>query len=1006
MTYYLLNEWWPSLFRSDAVFSRRRCLGGYWLAIILALALAGGKALADDGSVSIDHVDGIFESGPHAGKLQVGEVTFTVRFTTPSTNTYHYNAANGFRLYSPDGATYSAAQIEAVPGFLEDLFETYFFIYDWDGPTSDSVGMVGISLVPSGGLPPDFDENVLLITTTIDPASDGLTLCLDSSFCRHGVDWEWAGVTGGQLFQPSWDGPHCFEIVNCGEDTDGDGHGSQCDNCPDVPNADQVDSDGDGVGDVCDLCPGYDDNVDSDGDGVPDGCDICPGFDDNADADADLAPDDCDNCPEDANPDQADSDGDGSGDLCDNCPQFNPGQEDRDGDGYGDVCDNCSHRHNPTQADSDGDDVGDLCDNCLSHYNPNQADSDGDGLGDACDPGDVQFSATPRCGGVSLVVSFTDESVPAGTITAWYWDFGDGSFSTEQHPTHEYTTVGPFDVMLEITDGSLVDHLLKEGFVTTQEAVTADFVGYPTEGEPPLTVVFEPILDGVVNEYLWDFGDGETSTEPNPIHTYEVTGIFDVSLTVRLLLDGCDQENTETKPAYVTVSNLDADFVGSPTAGSAPLVVQFTDQSTGTPTNWLWDFGDGQTSTLQNPSYQYDQIGIYDVSLTVNDGVFEDGQTKLGYIHVDELYTDLWAEIYTTGARPGFHYLYAFVWTDIGTNPAQNCQMRIRLPYQVNLIDLYPQVSDANGGTGTYSGYTIDGDDIIVPLGTIDPSVWYGGYVIAEAYLPEYIPLGEVLSCEMWLSSSTADNDMSNNHVLFEHEVVGSIDPNDKSATPVGDGDDKKIKADQRISYLIQFENMPEATAEAIYVRVVDTLDPNLDWSTLAVGEMSHPEVCKWEFDPVSGELSWFCDYIMLPPNVNPPEGEGYFTYSILPKPDLAKNTQIANTAWIRFDYNEWLMAPEDGPVIRTITYGCCEGKVGDANMSEDDEPTIGDIAIIIDALYITGDIQVIGCLTEADVNQSGGWEPLPSDITIGDITYLIDYLFITGPSLGLSDCL
>jgi len=84
----------------------------------------------------------------------------------------------------------------------------------------------------------------------------------------------------------------------------------------------------------------------------------------------------------------------------------------------------------------------------------------------------------------------------------------------------------------------------------------------------------------------------------------------------------------------------------------------------------------------------------------------------------------------------------------------------------------------------------------------------------------------------------------------------------------------------------------------------------------------------------------------------------------------------------------------------------CCEDRVGDANGVGGDEPTIGDISTMIDALFIDSDPVVIACLAEADVNQSGGADPQPKDITISDISTLIDYLFITGPELGLSECL
>jgi hypothetical protein len=92
--------------------------------------------------------------------------------------------------------------------------------------------------------------------------------------------------------------------------------------------------------------------------------------------------------------------------------------------------------------------------------------------------------------------------------------------------------------------------------------------------------------------------------------------------------------------------------------------------------------------------------------------------------------------------------------------------------------------------------------------------------------------------------------------------------------------------------------------------------------------------------------------------------------------------------------------------LIGTSSSHCCVGRVGDANGLGGDEPTISDISVMIDALFISGNPGIIACLAEADVNQSGGADPQPEDLTISDISTLIDYLFITGPSLGLPDCL
>jgi hypothetical protein len=104
-------------------------------------------------------------------------------------------------------------------------------------------------------------------------------------------------------------------------------------------------------------------------------------------------------------------------------------------------------------------------------------------------------------------------------------------------------------------------------------------------------------------------------------------------------------------------------------------------------------------------------------------------------------------------------------------------------------------------------------------------------------------------------------------------------------------------------------------------------------------------------------------------------------------------------------DYNpDQLDTDQDG--VGDVCETCCVDRVGDANGSGDDEPTIGDVTVMIDALFINENWDVIPCLTEADINLSGGDEPTTSDITIGDVSYLIDYLFITGESLTLPDCL
>jgi PKD repeat protein len=183
-----------------------------------------------------------------------------------------------------------------------------------------------------------------------------------------------------------------------------------------------------------------------------------------------------------------------------------------------------------------------------------------------------------------------------------------------------------------------IDHMYIEYSSGTNPPV-ADFSGTPTSGDAPLTVNFTDATTGAPTSWNWDFGDGTgTSTQQNPSYTYNTAGTYTVSLTAT----NAYGSDTETKVNYITVTAPPQDppvaaFAGSPTSGDAPLAVQFTDQSTNGPTSWSWDFGDGVgTSTAQNPSYTYQNVGTYTVSLTATNAYGSDTETKVDYITVTE----------------------------------------------------------------------------------------------------------------------------------------------------------------------------------------------------------------------------------------------------------------------------------------------------------------------------------------------------------------------------------
>ena len=163
--------------------------------------------------------------------------------------------------------------------------------------------------------------------------------------------------------------------------------------------------------------------------------------------------------------------------------------------------------------------------------------------------------------------------------------------------------------------------------------VVANFSGTPTSGCVPLTVQFTDLSTGSVISWDWDFGDGTPhSSLQNPSHQYLNAGTYTLSLKVSS--DSCF--DLEAKANYVTVSTVPvANFVGNPTSGASPLIVNFTDQSTNNPTAWDWDFGDGTAhSYIQNPSHTYNSPGDYTVTLIASNSCGSDAETKVNYIHV------------------------------------------------------------------------------------------------------------------------------------------------------------------------------------------------------------------------------------------------------------------------------------------------------------------------------------------------------------------------------------
>ncbi len=227
-----------------------------------------------------------------------------------------------------------------------------------------------------------------------------------------------------------------------------------------------------------------------------------------------------------------------------------------------------------------------------------------------------------------LTASFTD--ISANGPTSWQWNFGDGSLSSVQNPSHTYASAGTYNVCLIAGNSCGLNTSCQNLIITCPSPVaafsetTAGYVGTFTDGSSNAT------------SWNWTFGDGGTSTLQNPTHTYTSETTFQVCLIAS------SQCGADT---YCTSISIDCpDPVSNFTYSAANEVITFTDATINTPTSWAWTFGDGGTSTLQNPVHTYTIGGPYQVCLAASSSCATNNSCQVitvGITGLDELELEL-----------------------------------------------------------------------------------------------------------------------------------------------------------------------------------------------------------------------------------------------------------------------------------------------------------------------------------------------------------------------------
>ncbi|NLP12221.1 PKD domain-containing protein [bacterium] len=259
----------------------------------------------------------------------------------------------------------------------------------------------------------------------------------------------------------------------------------------------------------------------------------------------------------------------------------------------------------------------------------------------------ASFTTNPRVIEVGQTIDFISDSYGALTFN---WDFGDGATATGYPMTHVYTTPGEKSATLRIT----CENQEKSSDTDILVVVASTCIPYFTYDPQAICVGTVVTFTGnpEAESWAWDFGDGTKESGQQISHTFAAADTYLVTLNTRC----SGGRSGETSQQIIVLASPKADFIAAPTSGPAPLTVNLTDQSTGQPNAWTWDFGDGQQSHEQNPIHVYSTPGVYSVTLTVANACGSHSVVKENLIQAEKVIVPEYD--YGTAALPPVRHLY------------------------------------------------------------------------------------------------------------------------------------------------------------------------------------------------------------------------------------------------------------------------------------------------------------------------------------------------------------
>ncbi len=231
----------------------------------------------------------------------------------------------------------------------------------------------------------------------------------------------------------------------------------------------------------------------------------------------------------------------------------------------------------------------------------------------------ANFTADSTVGCAPLCVHFQNLSLPDSNVS-FFWDLGNGTFSSLKNPETVYLEAGQYTVTLILSSDLGNDTIIKQNFINVLGAPQANIIiNQDSIGCLPYPVNFYDASTGENITYrIWDFGDGVCSHDTNPQHLYTNVGDFSVKLYVADE-NGCSDEIELNNFIKVRKPSANFNVIGNTVTCDAQQTISFENLSSGENLSYFWNFGNGSTSTSENPEITYSESGNFDVTLITTD---------------------------------------------------------------------------------------------------------------------------------------------------------------------------------------------------------------------------------------------------------------------------------------------------------------------------------------------------------------------------------------------------